>query len=87
MNLLAEINAREIHHFRLGVGMFRHMPRPKIYDETRVTTAIRLPESLHERLRSAADEREVSVNYLVVRALDDYLSRLLPVDVAVRATA
>lgn len=63
------------------------MARPKLYDEARVTTAIRLPESLHDRLKAAADDREVSVNYLVVRALDDYLSRLVPADEAVRASA
>lgn len=56
------------------------MARPRTHRENRVTTAIRLPESLHQQLRAAADEREVSVNLLVQRAVSDYLQRLIPVD-------
>lgn len=44
----------------------------------RVTTAIRVPASLHSQLHEAAAEREVSVNFLVVRAVGDYLDRLVP---------
>jgi hypothetical protein len=33
------------------------MGRPRIYDEPRVATAIRLPATLHEELRAAAVER------------------------------
>jgi predicted HicB family RNase H-like nuclease len=62
------------------------MARPRVYDEKRVTTAVRLPESLHERLRDAADERDVSVNLLVMKAIDDYLDRLVPADDALRAS-
>lgn len=62
------------------------MARPRVYDEKRVTTAVRLPESLHERLRDAAGERDVSVNLLVVKAIDDYLDRLVPADDALRAS-
>ena len=61
------------------------MARPRVYDERRVTTAIRIPESLHEKLQSAAAERDVSVNFLVIKALDDYLARLVPAEEAVRA--
>ncbi len=43
-------------------------------------TAIRFPEELHERLRAAADERHYSINYMVVRAVEDFLDRLIPVD-------
>lgn len=43
-------------------------------------TAIRFPEELHERLRSAADERHYSINYMVVKAVEDFLERLIPVD-------
>lgn len=50
-----------------------------------MTTAIRIPESLHEKLQSAAAERDVSVNFLVIKALDDYLARLVPAEEAVRA--
>ena len=56
------------------------MARPKIHKEKRVTTAVRLPESLHESLAEAASERDLSANYLVVRALEDYLEKLIPAD-------
>lgn len=55
------------------------MARPKKFHEKRVTTAIRLPEGLHERLHAAADERDVSVNLLVTHAVSEYLERLRPV--------
>lgn len=44
------------------------------------STAIRFPPELHERLREAADDRDVSINWLVVRACEDFLPRLLPAD-------
>jgi predicted HicB family RNase H-like nuclease len=56
------------------------MARPKVHHEERITTAVRIPESLHSRLREAADERELSANYLIVRAIEDYLDRLIPAD-------
>jgi predicted HicB family RNase H-like nuclease len=55
------------------------VPRPKIH-EHRVTTAVRLPPDLHDRLRRAAEERQVSVNYLIQKSLEDYLQRLIPID-------
>lgn len=45
-----------------------------------MTTAIRVPESMHIRLASEADERELSINVMVVRAIDEYLNRLVPFD-------
>jgi predicted transcriptional regulator len=56
------------------------MARPKVHHEERVTTAVRLPASLHDKLRQAADERELSANYLIVRAIEDYLDRLIPAE-------
>jgi predicted transcriptional regulator len=56
------------------------MARPRIYDPDRVSTQVRLPAELHERLRRTAAERQVSANLLVERAVDDYLDRLPPVD-------
>jgi hypothetical protein len=56
------------------------MGRPKIYDEPRVATAIRLPTSLRNALLAAATARDVSVNLLVTRAVADYLGRLAPPD-------
>jgi hypothetical protein len=56
------------------------MARPKVHDDDRVTTALRLPKAVHEQLKSAADERGVGVNYLAVRALEEFLTHLVPVD-------
>jgi predicted HicB family RNase H-like nuclease len=54
--------------------------RPRIVDEPRVPTAVRLPTSLHDRLSGAARERDVSVNLLVNRAIQAYLDQLPPVE-------
>ncbi len=56
------------------------MGRPKLHEEPRVTTAVRIPKSLHQRLHKAAAERDVSVNRLVTRAVSDYLDRLPDAD-------
>jgi predicted HicB family RNase H-like nuclease len=60
------------------------MGRPRVHTEDRVTTAVRVPKTLHDRVRAAAQERQVGVNLLVVRALEEYLDRLVPVDELVR---
>ena len=46
----------------------------------RTATAIRFPEELHEQLVQAAEERDLSVNYLVVKAVQDFLPRLIPAE-------
>lgn len=56
------------------------MARPTKHHEKRVTTAVRLTESLHARLHETAAERDVSVNLIVSRAVTEYLDRLLPVE-------
>jgi predicted HicB family RNase H-like nuclease len=43
-------------------------------------TAIRFPAELHDRLRVAAEDRHLSINYLVVKAVEDFLERLIPAD-------
>lgn len=48
--------------------------------QKRLTTGIRFPEELHERLKDAADERDLSINYLVVKAVEEFLENLIPVD-------
>jgi uncharacterized protein (DUF4415 family) len=63
-----------------GLNYAAPVSRPKVHQEPRVTTAVRLSRAVHERLRRAADERQVSVNLLVEKAVDDYLARLVPVD-------
>ena len=53
--------------------------RPTKYGD-RVNTNMRLPRGLHERLVAAAEERCVSVNWLVERAVADFVDRLIPAD-------
>jgi predicted HicB family RNase H-like nuclease len=53
------------------------MPRKKP-DEERVTTAVRFPKTLHLRLHEAANARELSANFLIVKAVEQYLERLIP---------
>ena len=55
------------------------MSRPCEHDG-RTSTGIRFPPELHARLSTAAAERDLSVNWLVVRAVEYFLDRLLPVD-------
>jgi hypothetical protein len=50
------------------------MARPKTFVEHRKATAVRLPEPLHSELRRVADERDVSVNHLVIRAIREWLA-------------
>jgi HicB family len=60
------------------------MGRPRITEERRIVTAVRLPESLHERLRLAANDRDVSTNLLITRAVTDLLERLPSADVVLK---
>lgn len=46
---------------------------------TQVGQCFRFPPDLHQRLTAAADERGVSMNWLVGKLLDEALDRLLPV--------
>lgn len=50
--------------------------RPK----SRTATALRLPSDVHNRLAAEAEARDVSINWLVNRAVVFYLDRLIPVD-------
>lgn len=56
------------------------MARPRIHYEERVTTAIRLAPDLHRRLTVAARERDLAVNHLVTRAIEEFLERLIPAE-------
>lgn len=51
------------------------MSRPQTYG-SRVTSAIRLEPDLHARLHAAADERDVSANWLITRAIEQLLDRI-----------
>jgi predicted transcriptional regulator len=44
--------------------------------EVRVQTSFRLPEDLFNRLNDQAHLRDLSVNWLVTRAIDLFLQRL-----------
>jgi hypothetical protein len=46
----------------------------------RTSTAVRLPDALHDRLNTAAIERDVSLNFLMVKAVEQFLDRLIPVE-------
>lgn len=43
----------------------------------RTTTAIRFPEELHERLRQAADSFGLPINFIVVKAMEEFLDRMI----------
>lgn len=51
------------------------MARPRIYNEPRVVTAVRLPQSLHAQLHALAAEQSVSVNSLLSSAVDNFVKR------------
>ena len=71
---------------RTGAGCRRihHLPAPAAYRRVmvnnhtkgRVATAVRLPEPVHRRLREHAEMRDVSVNWLVTRAIEQFLDGL-----------
>jgi predicted DNA-binding protein len=44
----------------------------------RSATAIRFPTELHEQLREASEAHGLPVNYLVVKAVQEFLADLLP---------
>lgn len=48
--------------------------------ERRTATAVRFPPDLHDRLQQAADERDVSINWIVNRAVVHFLDQLIPVE-------
>jgi predicted HicB family RNase H-like nuclease len=66
------------------VRTIHHLPAPASYREVvpqrsekkRISTAVRLPVELHTELQRQAEARDVSVNFLVTRAVDHYLRRL-----------
>lgn len=44
--------------------------------QKRIATAIRFPEDIHDELQEQAEMRGVSVNWLVVRAVETFLAQL-----------
>jgi len=46
----------------------------------RTATAIRFPTEVHTQLREAATEYDLTVNWLVVQAVKDFLENRVPAD-------
>ena len=46
----------------------------------RSATAIRFPQNVHDELRTAAEEYELTVNWLVVQAVREFLANRVPAD-------
>lgn len=44
--------------------------------DVRVQTSLRLPDTLHARLQIQSGKRDLSVNWLVTKAIELYLERL-----------
>jgi predicted transcriptional regulator len=53
--------------------------RPGVHDK-RTATAIRFKPETHARVAQAALERDLSINYIVNRAVEEFLDRLIPAD-------
>ncbi len=52
------------------------MARPRIHSEERIVSAVRLPVPLRDELHRVAASRDVSVNYLINRAVENLLKQL-----------
>lgn len=46
----------------------------------RKNIGLRLPPDVHSSLQEAAEERGLSINWLVTRAVREFLDRLIPAD-------
>jgi predicted HicB family RNase H-like nuclease len=57
------------------------MGRRRKYEPDRVTTAVRIPAELHQKLQEEAEARDISMNYLLVRGAQLVLERLTPLAV------
>jgi hypothetical protein len=56
----------------------RYRRRPDRH--SRITTAVRFPNDVHEALRETADDQGCSINWLVNRAVTEFLEHLeLPI--------
>jgi predicted HicB family RNase H-like nuclease len=54
------------------------MSRPDRHKRT--ATAVRFDPDVHQRLTAAAEERDLSMNWLVNRAVREFLEHLIPDD-------
>jgi predicted HicB family RNase H-like nuclease len=53
---------------------------PANRNDGKVNLHLRIPSELMDRLTKEADDRVVSTNLLAVKALEQYLDRLVPVE-------
>ena len=51
--------------------------RPRRYDP-RTSTGIRLPPELHDQLMTIAEERDVSLNWVIVKLLTEGIEHVVP---------
>lgn len=63
-----------------SLALVATMTRPARPRIERTNTAVRFPPAVHERLQEAADERGLTMNYLVVKAVEEFLDHLIPAD-------
>lgn len=54
------------------------MPAKGPSKKPRTVTAIRFPEELHDKLREAAQSYGLPLNFLVIKAIEDFLDRMIP---------
>lgn len=54
--------------------------RPRSSSEPRVSVTARFIESEHETLRRTCEERDISVNLLITKAVKVYIDQLPPLD-------
>ncbi len=45
--------------------------------KVRTTTAIRFPEELHDRLRVVSEAFGLPINFIVVKAMEEFLDRMI----------
>ena len=53
---------------------------PANRNDGKVNLHLRIPPELMDRLNKEADDRVVSTNLLAIKALEEYLDRLVPVE-------
>jgi predicted transcriptional regulator len=60
--------------------MATDLPEASVSRAARTTTAIRFPPDVHARLQEAAEDRDLSMNFLVVKAVEQFLDALIPAE-------
>lgn len=75
-SIRAEANRRGVSEWQVRKDRGEsHGSRPA---DHRSQLPLRIPEALHARLRAEAEDRDLSMNYLVTKAIEEFLDRLVP---------